>query len=512
MSFSSNGVSWSAAEPYGTTKSWTLADGEGFRTAYVKYQDAAGNWTNEPISRGIVVDKTAPSRPTGVAASPSGNNRVNVSWTASTDATGVTGYTLYRDGQLLGTVTITGYTDQSVLPGHTYSYTVTARDAVGNVSPPSDLVTAAVPWGDSVPPTTTLALSPDPGAGWANQSVTVVLSSSDGTDGSGVRQISYSLDGWSTSNTYTQPFSVGEGVTTVSYRAEDNAGNLETSNTSPAIRVDLQPPSGTVAINGGATLTNSFGVSLSLSAEDTGSGVTHMRFSSDGSSWTTAESFAGSRSWTLPAGDGSHSVHLQLRDAAGNWSAGSISSAIVVDATPPTTPTGVTATSPDGVSVSVGWQASSDATGVTGYRVYRGGALLGESTSTGYTDNDVSSGNSYSYTVRSVDSAGNLSLPSVSAAIALATDAPVLDLAMTGNLVDPLPGETVRLQVTYRNNSATDAVDVTISCPLPDATTYVDGSATAGGVFDAGSGVVRWALSSVPVGATGHFYFEVTVD
>lgn len=98
---------------------------------------------------------------------------------------------------------------------------------------------------------------------------------------------------------------------------------------------DLTPPTGAVAINGGATHTMSAGVTLGLSYEDgAGSGVAEMQFSPDGETWGAWEPAALERSWTLDPGDGAKTAHVRFRDAAGNLSPAA-SAAIVLDQTPP---------------------------------------------------------------------------------------------------------------------------------------------------------------------------------
>ncbi len=56
MKFSNDNVNWTDPEPYGTAKSWTLAGGDGVKTVYVNYKDAAGNWMSTPVSDDIVLD------------------------------------------------------------------------------------------------------------------------------------------------------------------------------------------------------------------------------------------------------------------------------------------------------------------------------------------------------------------------------------------------------------------------------------------------------------------------
>ncbi len=59
---------------------------------------------------------------------------MTLSWTASTDNVGVSGYTIYRGAAQLATTALTSYSDTGLSPGTTYSYTVAAYDAAGNVS------------------------------------------------------------------------------------------------------------------------------------------------------------------------------------------------------------------------------------------------------------------------------------------------------------------------------------------------------------------------------------------
>ena len=78
------------------------------------------------------------------------------------------------------------------------------------------------------------------------------------------------------------------------------------------------------------------------------------------------------------------------------------------DTTPPSTPTGLS-----GVvaarSVALSWNASTDNSAVSGYRVVRDGSQIAFATTNSYTDTTVSDDNEYRYTVQAVDVAGNAS-------------------------------------------------------------------------------------------------------
>ncbi|QEU82564.1 hypothetical protein CP968_33785 [Streptomyces subrutilus] len=61
-----------------------------------------------------------------------------MSWSASTDNTGVSGYDVYRNGTKVGTASGTSYTDSGPAAATTYRYQVKARDRAGNTSATSD--------------------------------------------------------------------------------------------------------------------------------------------------------------------------------------------------------------------------------------------------------------------------------------------------------------------------------------------------------------------------------------
>lgn len=99
-----------------------------------------------------VVDTQAPTAPTNLAGSPLSSNLVSLSWTASTDNVGVTGYDVLRGGSVIGSATGTSYLDNGASPSTTYSYAVEAFDAAGNLSLPSGTATVTTPPAATNPP------------------------------------------------------------------------------------------------------------------------------------------------------------------------------------------------------------------------------------------------------------------------------------------------------------------------------------------------------------------------
>jgi chitodextrinase len=123
-------------------------------TYTVSAVDAAGNVGAASAMRSVSVpDTTRPNTPTAPSVTlgaAAGVTVANVSWTASTDNVGVKNYVVRRDGLVLATPSSTSYQDQTVVPGKTYAYTVTAMDAAGNASTTS--TATAVTIADTTPP------------------------------------------------------------------------------------------------------------------------------------------------------------------------------------------------------------------------------------------------------------------------------------------------------------------------------------------------------------------------
>ncbi len=80
------------------------------------------------------------------------------------------------------------------------------------------------------------------------------------------------------------------------------------------------------------------------------------------------------------------------------------------DVQAPGVPIGLSAAAdPVALTVTLRWTAPTDDKGVTGYRIYRAGALLGTSVAPTYTDADLSHKSEYKYSVVALDAAGNIS-------------------------------------------------------------------------------------------------------
>jgi len=115
-------------------------------TYTVSAYDAAGNNSAQSTSANATTwDGLPPSVPAGLTATAATPTRVNLSWSASTDNVGVTGYKIYRGGAYVTTVTTLTYVDTGRSPSTAYTYTVSAIDARSNESAQSTVAGATTP-------------------------------------------------------------------------------------------------------------------------------------------------------------------------------------------------------------------------------------------------------------------------------------------------------------------------------------------------------------------------------
>jgi chitodextrinase len=179
-------------------------------------------------------DTQAPAVPTGLAAMAVSPTQIDLAWTASTDNVGVTGYRVFRGGVQIAAPSTTSYSDTGLSPSTSYTYTVAAVDAAGNVSGPSSPASATT---QAAPPDTT---SPSVSITAPSASATVagtISVSASASDDVGVVGVQFKLDGANLdAEDTTSPYSlswnttlVSNGAHTLTAVARDAAGNSSTS-------------------------------------------------------------------------------------------------------------------------------------------------------------------------------------------------------------------------------------------------------------------------------------------
>jgi hypothetical protein len=322
MRFSNDGSTWTDWEPYAVSRSWTLTDGDGEKTVYVEFADAAGNTAG--ADDGIILDTTAP---TGVGISINGGaayaTRPKVTLTLA--ATGATRMRFSNDGvNWTDWEPYAGSKSWMLSPGSgPKTVYVQFSDAAGNTSGAHDTVHLYVAT------IVGAGISIDGGATYAtSREVTLTLVAP------GATRMRFSNDGstWSEWEPYAArkswTLTDGDGEKTVYVQFADAAGHWV--GVDDGIILDTTAPTGVgISINGGAAYATGREVTLTLAA----TGATRMRFSNDGASWSAWEPYAARKSWTLTDGDGEKTVFVQFADAAGNRVG--VDDSIVLDTTAP---------------------------------------------------------------------------------------------------------------------------------------------------------------------------------
>lgn len=307
--------------------------------------DPAGN--RSPTSSPVSVrppDEQPPELPDPFDVVLVGPTTVAVRWGASTDNVGVVAHRLYRDGVLLATLPpdAVAYDDDSVTVGTTYTYSITASDAAGNVTEPvTGTVTVPGGGGDTTPPTV-------PGSVTATATGETTISvewapSTDNTEVTGYElfrgSTSVALVSGSTTNWLDSGRSPG---TTYAYqvRAIDAAANY--SDKSDPVEattwaVDTQPPTVPAGVTAtGASLTS---IDVSWTASTDNRGVASYRVYRNGALAVTVPAPATSWSDTGLATGTTNSYQVAALDAAGNASARSAPVSARTQVPPPLTQT-----------------------------------------------------------------------------------------------------------------------------------------------------------------------------
>ena len=103
---------------------------------------AVGSGGLPPSAPPSGVDTAAPTVPGGLSAAAVSSSQINLTWNAASDNVGVSGYRVYRNGTQVGTTSNLSYSATGLTAGTSYSFTVAAYDAAGNVSAQSGAASA----------------------------------------------------------------------------------------------------------------------------------------------------------------------------------------------------------------------------------------------------------------------------------------------------------------------------------------------------------------------------------
>ncbi|GIF69994.1 hypothetical protein Ais01nite_80290 [Asanoa ishikariensis] len=221
--------------------------------SFANANQGTDGWVNlgSMTTGGCTGDCTAPSVPSGLAVSGVTNTSVSLSWSASADNVGVTGYQVLRNGVLAGSPTGTSFTDTGRSPGQTYQYQVRAVDAAGNQSGLSATVNGTTSGcsGDCTAPSAPTLSSP------AKTDTSVSLSWTGATDSVGVTGYEVfrgaTLVGSPTGTSFTDTGLTASTAYSYTVKARDAAGNRSAASNTVTVTTNAAtpPPTGLVLDN-----------------------------------------------------------------------------------------------------------------------------------------------------------------------------------------------------------------------------------------------------------------------
>ena len=352
-------------------------------------------------------DVLTPSVPANFTAIVVGATQVNLSWQASTDNVGVSGYTIYRDSVAIATVPGSSltYADHTALPTSTYSYTVDAFDLAGNHSAQSSPSSVTTP---IMPSSMTFAVGADAyvnsGSPTTNYGSAVVLRADSSPDlHSYLRYAVQGLAGYPIQSAYLRLFAnTNSNIGINALAVTDNSWNEYT------IIYNTAPPLGGSIGSSGAFVAGGW-ATVNVTPYVTGEGTYSFGVQTTG---TTSLSFNSIEAGVNPA---------QL-----------IINLVIPDTETPSVPTGLSANAASATQVDLAWGASTDNVGVTGYTMYRNNAVLNtvSGSTLAYSDSTANPSTTYSYTVDAFDAAGNHSGQSSPASVTT----PALPTSLTFNV------------------------------------------------------------------------------
>ena len=384
-----------------TTTSTTIS-GLTASTSYnytVKAKDAAGNLSTASTSLLVTtttpsVDTTAPSTPTNIVSSNITTTGLTLSWTAATDNIGVTGYDIYQDGLLKTTTSATAIAITGLSSGTSYSYTVKAKDAAGNISLASTplAVTTMIATGTTYCASTSNNTNDER---IANITLNTINNSSTGANGyEDFTAISTTLN---KNSAYTLTITP---TWTASVYAEGYAAWIDFNKN--GVFTDAGEQVASIAATSTTPVTST--ITIPSTAVN---GSTRMRVSMRYNAIPTACE-------TLDYGQ-VEDYTITIADA-------------ITDTAAPSTPTNLSSSNVTANSCTLTWTAATDNVAVTSYDVYQGTTLKTTVTSTSASISGLTASTAYTFTVKAKDAAGNISNASNTVTVTTTATTAVSDL------------------------------------------------------------------------------------
>ena len=382
----------------------------------VNAKDAAGNVSESSETLNVIIDTQAPTAPSSLVASSITSTGFTLSWSASTDNVGIYRYAVYKNSVFYSYSSTTSRNITGLSPATSYTMTVKAQDAAGNISDISTALIVTTPsTTDTEIPTTPTGLNAT-----AITNTSFTLSWTASTDNVGV--VSYEVFRGTTSCGTTASTSLNiiglTAATTYSMtvKAKDAAGNVSAASTALSVTTlynpDTQPP--TAPTNQASSSITQTGFTLTWTASTDNVGVVSYEvFRGTTSCGTTASTSFNITGLTAAT---TYSMTVKAKDAAGNVSAASTVLSVTTlnnpDIQSPSAPTNLASSSITPTGFTLSWTASTDNVGVISYEVFRGTTSCGTKASTSLNITGLTAATTYSMTVKAKDAAGNVSAAS----------------------------------------------------------------------------------------------------
>ena len=374
-------------------------------TLYVRSEDSAGN-ISASGSKTTTIDSTVTTPTVYITGYPASvaDNTPTWQWDS---VSGAVKYRYKLDSSTLTTgateTASLSYTPGSVLSEGSHTLYVQAQNAA-LVWSETGSYTVTV---DTTPPAVTY-LRINNGSAYAT-STSVTLNSSV----SGVYQMRFSNDNstWSSWQTYSTSKSwtitSGDGTKTVYAQYRDSLYNT-TSSVSDTINLDTDTPSPSILINSGADYSTADNRTVTAGVTISGD-YGYLEFYDSTNGYSGFISYSGtsvSRSVTFTS-DGTKTIYVRAKDAAGHIS-GWVNDSIIIDTIHPNAPTvSCSSTSPD-TTPTWTWSSNGGGNG-TFYREIGDSTPDSSTTSTSYTPTLPFADGSYIMYVTERDDAGNVS-------------------------------------------------------------------------------------------------------
>jgi chitodextrinase len=323
-----------------------------------------------------VPDTEAPTDPTNLVASNITSSGATLNWTASTDNVGVTQYNISIDGTVVGSSGNTTFNVTGLSPLTTYTATVNAQDAAGNIS------------------------------GSASTSFTTTEAS---------------LNYCSSASTNTSD----EYISRVQLNTIDNSSGAQFYSDFTGISTNL-PEGDTYTVTVTPTWTGTiyaegYAVWIDYNADGDFDDAGELVWSKAASTNTP-----NSGTFTVPTGTSESATRMRVSmkyngipTSCETFTYGEVEDYTVIlgagsggDTQAPSTPTSLVASNITDTTVDLTWNASSDNVGVTGYEVFVDGGSIGTVVGTAATVTGLTANTSYAFNVSAFDAAGNNSAQS----------------------------------------------------------------------------------------------------